>query len=219
MNLIDPRIAAYAEAHTEPEPPLLRALNRETHVRFDNPQMLAGPLQGAMLRWISHMIQPRRILEIGTYTGYSAICLAQGLRKNGRLDTIEINPALEETIRRYLDKAGCGGRVSLHIGAAAEIIPTLRGPFDIVYIDADKTLYAEYYDMVFDRVSEGGVIIADNVLWSGRVLASKPADRNTRAIMRYNKKIRRDKRVEAVLLPVRDGLLIARKKPVGMTPR
>jgi caffeoyl-CoA O-methyltransferase len=212
-QLLDAKLNAYAEAHTESESSVLRALNRETHAKHSAPQMLAGHLQGWVLRTLAHMIRPRRVLEIGTYTGYSAICFASGLRPGGRIDTIERNPKLAPTIRRYLSRAKVDRKVRLHFGNALEIIPTIRGTFDLVYIDADKENYARYYDLVFDHVHPGGFILADNVLWSGRVvLQAARQDAETRAIVRFNKKVLKDKRVESGILPIRDGLLIARKK-------
>ena len=156
------------------------------------------------------MVQPGLILEIGTYTGYSAICLAEGLRSDGTLITIDINEELEERVRKYFDDAGLSSRIQYRIGDASNIISTLKGPFDLVFIDADKENYSRYYDMVIDKVRDGGIILADNVLWSGKVLQTKQ-DKDTRAIVEFNKKIQQDTRVENVLLPIRDGILMIRK--------
>jgi predicted O-methyltransferase YrrM len=159
---------------------------------------------------ITKLARPKRILEIGTYTGYSAICLAEGLTDDGTLITIDINEELEDRVRKYFDDAGLASRIQYRIGDATKIVPTLEGPFDIVFIDADKENYSRYYDMVIDKVREGGIILADNVLWSGKVLQVKQ-DKDTRAIVEFNKKIHQDSRVENVLLPIRDGILMIRK--------
>jgi predicted O-methyltransferase YrrM len=213
MHLLSPDIEAYATAHCQPEPEVLARLNAETHREADMPQMLSGHLQGRVLSMISWMLRPQRVLEIGTFTGYSALCLAEGLAPGGRVDTVDINPAMEERIRRFIREAGAAQTVFFHLGNALELVPTLPGPFDLVFLDADKENYANYYDLVFDRVRPGGFIVADNVLWSGKVLEPGPAqDRETAALHAYNKKVAADDRVEQVLLPVRDGLMIARKK-------
>jgi caffeoyl-CoA O-methyltransferase len=163
-----------------------------------------------VLSALSWMIRPRRVLEIGTFTGYSALCLAEGLAEGGRVDTLDINPGLEETIRRAIREAGAEERVFFHLGPALDLLQGLEGPFDLVFLDADKENYAHYYDAVMDRVRPGGFIVADNVLWSGRVL-DEEKDSETEALDAYNRKIAADARVEQVLLPVRDGLMIARK--------
>jgi predicted O-methyltransferase YrrM len=213
MEFLDPRIEAFTLAHSQEEPGVLKELNRETHARVLVPRMLSGHLQGRVLSMLSRMIRPKRILEIGTYTGYSAICLSEGLQEGGHLHTIDVNEELENMIRRFFKKAGVENRVTLHIGDAMQVIPKLDEKFDLVFIDADKENYGRYYDLVFDRVRPGGYIIADNVLWSGKVLddASK-MDKDTRAILAYNEKVHADKRVDHVLFPIRDGLMIARKK-------
>jgi caffeoyl-CoA O-methyltransferase len=210
MEIIDPGINRYAEAHTTPEDVLLRKINRDTYANILMPRMLSGHLQGRLLSMISHMIKPRRILEIGTYTGYSAVCLAEGLAHGGRLITIDINEELEDHVRQYFQLAVPEGVIDYRIGNALEIIPSLNGPFDLVFIDADKENYARYYDLVFKHVPLGGIILADNVLWSGKVLDEKP-DKDTRAILAFNQKIHQDDRVENLLLPVRDGILMVRK--------
>ncbi|MBX2946297.1 MAG: class I SAM-dependent methyltransferase [Cyclobacteriaceae bacterium] len=210
MDFLNADLVRYAEQHTSSESELLKRINRETHAQVLMPRMLSGHLQGRLLAMVSSMLRPKRILEIGTYTGYSAICLAEGLAPQGILITIDINEELEDRVRQYFNEAGISRRVDYRIGNALEIIPQLQGPFDLVFIDADKENYARYYDLVFNLVPLGGYILADNVLWSGKVLDQKP-DKDTRAIMAFNLKVQQDKRVENLLLPVRDGIMIARK--------
>ena len=213
MDFLDEAIEEYARSYSQDESPVLQELNRETHARVLVPRMLSGHLQGRVLSMLSKMQQPARILEIGTYTGYSAICLSEGLREGGTLHTIDINEELENMVRRYFEKAGVTNKIKYHIGDAMKIIPSLNETFDLVFIDADKENYPNYYDLVFDKVRAGGVIIADNVLWSGKVLGDKAKmDKDTRAIREYSEKVHADKRVDQVLLPVRDGMMIARKK-------
>lgn len=212
MNFPDENISKYAEAHTSDETPALQSLNRETHAKVLLPQMLSGKLQGRVLSMLSRMIKPRRILEIGTYTGYSAICLSEGLSADGIIHTIDINEELNDMILKYFKEAGVDQKIKLHIGDAAQIIPSLKETFDLVFIDADKINYAKYYDLAFDKVRTGGFIIADNVLWSGKILGEPgKMDEDTLAIYNYSKKVAADPRVSQVLLPVRDGLLIAQK--------
>jgi caffeoyl-CoA O-methyltransferase len=210
MEIIDPALSRYAEAHTSPESLLLKRINLDTQAHVLMPRMLSGHLQGRVLSMISHMIKPKTILEIGTYTGYSAICLAEGLLQDGKLITIDRNEELEDRVRKYIAESGLEHKIDYRIGNALEILPTLQGPFDLVFIDADKENYARYYDLVFNLVPLGGYILADNVLWSGKVIDDRP-DKDTRAIQEFNRKIRDDKRVENVLLPVRDGMMIVRK--------
>jgi caffeoyl-CoA O-methyltransferase len=206
----------YAEGHSTAEYPFLASLNRETNLTQVYPRMLAGHMQGMLLRFISQMIQPRRILEIGTFTGYSAINLAMGLTTvpddEGILHTIDVDPELEATIRKYIAEAGQESKVILHIGEALKIIPTLDETWDLVYIDADKPNYLNYYKMVFDRVRPGGFILADNALWDGKVLEANPRSRDTQGIQEFNEFIQKDDRVENLLLPFRDGVMICRKK-------
>ena len=213
MEFIDEDLLHYAEQHTTPEPALLHRINRETHLSVLRPRMLSGHQQGRLLAMFSKMLQPRQILEIGTYTGYSALCLAEGLQPGGTLHTIDINEELEERVRGYFAEAGLADSIRYHIGNALDIIPTLEATFDLVFIDADKINYATYYDLVIDKVRPGGVIIADNVLWSGKVLEKyrRKLDEDTKAVMDFNRKVHEDARVENILLPVRDGLLVARK--------
>jgi caffeoyl-CoA O-methyltransferase len=210
MDFISSPIQKYAEDHTSPESDLLKTINRETHAKVLMPRMLSGHMQGRILSMFSNMIKPMTILEIGTYTGYSAICLAEGLKPGGKLITIDINEELESSVRRFFSSSGFGDVIDYRIGNALEIIPTLKGNFDLVFIDADKENYARYYDLVINHVPLGGYILADNVLWSGKVLDDKP-DKDTRAIKEFNRKIQEDTRVENVLLPVRDGIMVMRK--------
>jgi caffeoyl-CoA O-methyltransferase len=206
-------IEQYILEHSDPEDPLLAELNRETNLKVLRPRMLSGHLQGKILEMISKMIRPQKILEIGTYTGYSAICLAKGLQKNGILHTIEINDELEHYIRKYLQKAGLENIVKLHIGNAMKIIPNLDETFDLVFIDGDKRQYSEYYHTLFDYVKPGGFILADNVLWSGKVIElESPDDEYTKGIFAFNELITKDNRVEKVIIPLRDGLTLIRKK-------
>ena len=210
MDFIPKQLADYAEQHTSKETDSLHSLYRETHIKTIMPQMIAGHLQGAFLSMMSFMIQPKQILEVGTFTGYSAICLCSGLQENGMLHTIDINEELQSMQKQYFEKAGVSEKITPHIGNALDIIPTIDATFDIVFLDADKINYANYYDMVFDKVRKGGYIIADNVLWSGKVLEEQK-DKDTAALDAYNKKIQEDTRVQNILLPIRDGIMIARK--------
>jgi caffeoyl-CoA O-methyltransferase len=211
--LLSPNINNYVETYTTPEDTVLAKLNRETNLKVALPVMLSGHLQGAVLQALSYMLRPRRILEIGTYTGYSAICLAKGLTEDGHLHTIDINEELQEMCFRYICDSGLERKITQHIGEAEHIIPTLDEEFDLVFIDADKTNYGLYYDQVFDKVRKGGFILADNVLYDGEVvLPVEEQSKNAKAIHAYNEKLRNDDRIEHVLLPVRDGIMIARKK-------
>lgn len=212
MDFLPHDISTYAQAHTSPESVLLRRLNRNTHAHVMAPRMLSGHTQGRFLSMISWMIRPHRILEIGTYTGYSALCLAEGLAEDGLLITIDQNEELESFARAYWQQSPLNNRIDLRIGPAAEIIPTLRETFDLVFIDADKRNYALYFDLIIDSVRPGGFIVADNVLWSGKVVAPvKPSDQDTKAVQDFNRKVQDDSRVENVLLPVRDGMMLMRK--------
>lgn len=213
MEFISEELDKYVRAHSENEPGYLKELNRKTHLEVVHPRMLSGHFQGRVLSMLSHMIQPKRILEIGTYTGYSALCLAEGLSDDGLLITIDVNEELEEIVSSFIEKSGMENKVRNIVGDAMEIIPALDEEFDIVFIDADKKNYINYYNLVFDKVRKGGYIIADNVLWSGKILEGyEKTDKSTQIIMDYNKLIHEDDRVQEVLLPVRDGLMIARKK-------
>lgn len=213
MEFIDEALANYANAHSSEEPEILKKLNRETHLKMMQSRMLSGHLQGRLLSLLSHLMRPKCILEIGTYTGYSAICLAEGLAEGGVLHTIDNNPERDAFVNRFIDEANMTDKIHTYIGDARIMIPTIPGAFDIVFIDADKSGYAEYYDLIIDRVKRGGIIITDNVLWSGKVIEPvKANDEDTRLICAYNEKIAADSRVEVVLLPIRDGISIARKR-------
>jgi caffeoyl-CoA O-methyltransferase len=209
VEFIDQKLADYSSAHTTPESPLLRKINRDTHANVLKPRMLSGHLQGRLLSMISHMIKPASILEVGTYTGYSAICLAEGLKPGGKLITIDRNEELESKLRSYFKEADLEDTIDLRIGNALQIIPTLNTTFDLVFIDADKENNANYFDLVIDNVATGGYILADNVLWSGKVIDQ--TDKDTRAVIAFNDKVHNDPRVENVLLPVRDGIMMMRK--------
>jgi caffeoyl-CoA O-methyltransferase len=212
MEFIDPKLDAYVCEHTQNEPEILKELNRRTHLEVLSPRMLSGHFQGRVLSMLSHMIKPRRVLEIGTYTGYSALCFAEGLTEDGKVITIDVNEELEDLVREYITKSGNEKKIEYLIGDAAHFIPALNEAWDIVFIDADKKSYCNYFNLVIDKVKKGGYIIADNVLWSGKVLEEyESLDRETKIIMDYNEMIQNDPRVENVLLPIRDGLMIARK--------
>ncbi len=205
-------LATYAEQHTSPEDALLRELVRHTHLHVMHPRMLSGHLQGKLLEQISCMLRPQRILEIGTFTGYSALCLAKGLADNGILHTIERNDELQEISSSFFARSAFASRIQPHIGDALQIIPTLDEIFDLVYIDGDKREYCEYYHAVFDHLRPGGFILADNVLWDGKVVETPtPTDAQTQGIIEFNNLVQADCRVENVLLSLRDGLLIIRK--------
>ena len=210
MDVINPELQKYSEDHSSPENDLLKKINRDTHAGVMMPRMLSGHMQGRILAMISCMIKPAVILEIGTYTGYSALCLAEGLKSEGKLITIDINEELESRVRQYFKDSPFDTRIDYRIGNALEIISSLNLNFDLVFIDADKENYARYYDLIINHVPLGGIILADNVLWSGKVLDIK-ADKDTKAIKEFNRKVQEDARVENVLLPVRDGILMMRK--------
>jgi len=212
-GLLKPGIEKYALDHTTAEMPVLAKLSRATHLRTHQPQMLSGHLQGVFLQMLSHMIKPEAILEIGTFTGYSAICLAQGLKPGGMLHTIDCNPEMEDFTKPYFEEAGLTGKISMYTGNAIEIITQLEGPFDLVFIDADKENYCHYFEMVLPKVSAGGYILADNTLWYGRVvLPGAESDRESSGIIRFNNFVKEHPDVDTVLLPVRDGITIMRKK-------
>jgi len=212
MEFLPKNIDDYACSHTQNESQILSELNRETWAKVLIPRMLSGHLQGRALSMFSKMIRPKSILEIGTYTGYSAICLAEGLQNNGKLYTIDINEELESMSSSYFKKAGIADKVTQFVGNALEIIPTINDRFDLVFIDADKENYSNYFDIVIDKMLVGGFIIADNVLWSGKVVEKvSDNDSETKALINYNSKIHQSERVENLLLPVRDGLMICQK--------
>jgi predicted O-methyltransferase YrrM len=213
MDFLPPEITRYAEAHTSPEPPLLQRLNRETHAKLLRARMLSGHAQGRLLAMLSWMIRPKKVLEIGTYTGYSALCLAEGLAEGGQVVTIEEDEELEAIARRYFTESGLADRIDFRLGNALDVIPTLTGPFDLVFIDADKVNYGRYFDLALERLRPGGFLVADNVLWSGKVVNPTPGgDPDTPYLIDFNAAVQADSRVENVLLPVRDGLMVARKK-------
>lgn len=210
MNLLSEKLEQYIAEHSSTEEAILKKLTRETHLKVQMPQMLSGHVQGQLLMLLSAMVQPARILEIGTYTGYSAICLAKGLTPDGLLYSIDINDELTPMVNKYIAEAGLSSKVKTLVGDARQIIPTLNEQWEMVFIDADKVNYSLYYDLVFDKVKSGGYIIADNVLWSGKVVA-ETKDKDTLAIDAFNKKVAADARVKNVILSVRDGLNIAQK--------
>ena len=206
MEFIDKKLSQYAEQHTTPENELLKSLNRDTHANVLAPRMLSGHLQGRLLSLFSKMIQPKAILEIGTYTGYAALCLAEGLTKDGVLHTIDINEELETRIQKYFNQSAYADQIKLHIGNALDIIPKIQEQFDLVFIDADKENYSNYYDLLIDQLPSGGIIMADNVLWSGKVIDTNAldSDNDTRELDKFNAKLQSDPRVENILIPVRD---------------
>lgn len=213
MEFIDQKLDDYVCLHTTEENDLLKELNRQTHLKILQPRMLSGHFQGRFLSMISKMIQPTSILEIGTYTGYSALCLAEGLKSDGKLLTIDKNPELQDFVRNFLEKSAYSENIEFVIADAMKYIPTIKQSFDLVFIDADKGNYLNYYKLVIDMIPSGGYILADNVLWSGKVIDEKSVnDKDTRAIMEFNQYVMNDIRVENVLLPIRDGLLLMRKK-------
>ena len=211
MHFLPDAIDHYVVAHSQAEPELLKKLNRETHQKILQPRMLSGHYQGRVLSILAKLINPENILEIGTYTGYSALCLAEGMAKNGSLHTIDINEELHDFQRKYFDASPYGSQIHQHIGNALEIIPTIDTTFDLVFIDADKHNYPNYFNLIVDKMKPGGVILTDNVLWSGKIIEDvKPDDKDTKALIEYNKLINDDPRVETVILPIRDGLTISR---------
>ena len=211
MNNEQHLLDEYIEAHTTNADAVLAELYRETHLHVMNPRMASGPVQGQFLQFIIQMLQPKRVLEIGTFTGYSAICLAKNLPEGSRLTTIEANVEYEEIIRKYFDKAQVTNKIDLIFGDAKQMIPNLTDGFDLVFIDADKISYPTYYDLVIEKVNVGGFVLADNVIWEGKVLNTNTKERDTQAIITFNDKVQNDPRVENVLLPIRDGLMMVRK--------
>jgi caffeoyl-CoA O-methyltransferase len=212
-GLLKPGIEKYALDHSDAEMPVLAKLSRATHLRTHMPQMMSGHLQGVLLQMLSKMINPSSILEIGTFTGYSAICLAQGLKPDGRLYTLESNPEMNDFATPYFEEAGLNDKIIMITGNASESIQSLAGPFDLVFIDADKDNYINYFDLVFPKVTPGGFILADNTLWYGRVVdPGAGTDRETAGIVNFNRYISNYPGIENLLLPVRDGITIIRKK-------
>ena len=206
------KLEQYIEQHSSAEDPVLEDLYRQTHIRFVNPNMVSGHLQGKFLEMISLMVRPDNILEIGTFTGYSAICLSRGLKPDGKLITIEINDELNTFAHSFFSKAGVDSKITQLTGRAQDIIPGLNIMFDLVFIDGDKKEYVEYYKLIIDKVKPGGFIIADNVLWGEKVLEKETTDPQTRGIINFNEMVRRETAVEEVILPIRDGLMLIRKK-------
>ncbi len=211
MEFLPDDLQRYVEDHSEPESDLLQQINRETHLHVLKPRMLSGHLQGRVLSMLSHMIQPKNILEIGTYTGYAALCLAEGLRTDGKLITIDNNEELSVRTKQYFAQSDYSDQIEMMVGNAIDIIPTLQTSWDLVFIDADKENYSNYFDQVIDQVNNGGFIIADNVLWSGKVFDESKNDKATESIREFNQKVHTDSRVQDVLFPIRDGLMILRK--------
>lgn len=212
MYFLPEKLDNYVVSHSEQEPELLQQLTRETYQKVLQPIMLSGPYQGRVLSMISKLIKPKNILEIGTFTGYSTICLAEGLDSEGYLHTIDINEELHNFQRKYFDKSGYGSQIIQHTGNAIELIPKFDKPFDLIFIDADKPNYSNYFHLIIDKLNSGGIIISDNVLWHGKVIETlDPKDISTKAVLDYNTLLKNDKRIETVLLPIRDGLTISRK--------
>lgn len=212
MDFIPEDIQQYVEEHSDVESPLLSKINRETHARVMMPRMLSGHLQGRVLSMLTHMIKPKVILEVGTYTGYSALSMAEGLAENGKLITLDINEELEEQVQGYFNESEYSSQIDYRIGNAMELIPGIQEEIDLVFIDADKKNYINYYNLVIDKVRPGGFIIADNVLWSGKVVQTEKITKDTQVILDFNRSVQEDDRVENVLFPIRDGLMIVRKK-------
>jgi len=211
MHFIPEALDTYIVNHTEKEPELLQQLTRETYQKILQPRMLSGPYQGRILSMLSKLIRPKNILEIGTYTGYSALCLAEGMEEDGQLHTIDINEELEDFQRKYFNLSSYNNQIHQHIGNAIEIIPQLDMSFDLIFIDADKPNYVTYFQLIIDKMNHGGVILSDNVLWSGKVIEEiAEDDLSTKALIAYNKLLIDDHRIETVLLPIRDGLTISR---------
>ncbi|WP_271392652.1 O-methyltransferase [Aequorivita sinensis] len=213
MDFLPEKINDYIESHSQPEPELLQKLSRETWQKVLAPRMLSGHLQGRVLSMLSKLIQPKYILEIGTYTGYSALCLAEGMQEDGELHTIDINEELLDFQRKYFDESAFGNKIVQHLGNALEIIPEIDKTFDLVFIDADKSNYPNYLEIILPKLKKGSVILSDNVLWSGKVVEKvKKDDIDTQALLKYNQALNTHPRLETVLLPIRDGLTISRVK-------
>ena len=211
MHFISQELEDYIEQHSEKEPDLLAALNKETYQKILLPRMLSGHFQGRVLSMLSKLIRPVNILEIGTFTGYAALCLCEGMQENGQLHTIDIKEELETIQRKYFDKSPWGSQIFQHLGEAIDIIPTLEIKFDLVFIDADKENYLNYFEKIVPKMNKGGIILSDNVLWSGKVLEPlQKNDSSTKVLLQYNELLKNDPRVETVLLPIRDGLTVSR---------
>lgn len=213
MHFLPEPIDNYAVDHTQAEPDVLAQLTRETYQKILQPRMLSGHFQGRILSILSKIVNPTTILELGTYTGYSAICLAEGLKENGELHTLDINEELQSIQNKYFELSGFRSNIHQHLGEALELLPTLNKKFDLIFIDADKPNYPAYFNLIIDKLNPGGVLLTDNVLWSGKVVeALKKDDQSTRALLAYNKLVATDSRLETVMLPIRDGLSLSRKK-------
>lgn len=212
MYFLPEALDNYVVAHSEQEPELLQQLTRETYQKILQPIMLSGPYQGRVLSMISKLKSPKSILELGTFTGYATLCLAEGLAKDGVIHTIDINEELEDFQRKYFDKSGYGEQIIQHVGNALEIITKIDTRFDLVFIDADKPNYSNYFHQIIDKLNPGGIILSDNVLWHGKVIEKlDPKDKSTKAVLNYNKLLKNDPRIETVVLPIRDGLTVSRK--------
>lgn len=211
MHFISEELEDYIEKHSANEPELLQQLNKETYQKILQPRMLSGHFQGRVLSMLSKILNPKHILEIGTYTGYATLCLAEGLQDTGTIDTIDINEELEDIQQKYFNKSTFKNQIFQHVGNALDIIPTLNKKFDLVFIDADKENYINYWNLIMPMMNKGGIILSDNVLWSGKVLESiQPNDKSTPVLIEFNKIVNEDARVETVLLPIRDGLTVSR---------
>ena len=213
MHFLPENIDNYVVDHSQQEPTILKELSKETWQKVLNPRMLSGAFQGRILSMISKLIRPKNILEIGTYTGYSALCLAEGLSSEGKIFTLDKNEELETLQNKYFEKSGFRNQIEQFVGNAVEIIPTIDEKFDLVFIDADKSNYINYFHLIIDKMNSGGIILSDNVLWSGKVVEKlDPKDKDTKVLLAYNKLLNTDNRIETVLLPIRDGLTISRVK-------
>ncbi|WP_298762908.1 O-methyltransferase [uncultured Polaribacter sp.] len=211
MHFLPEKIDNYVVNHSQEEPQILKDLTRETWQKVLNPRMLSGAFQGRVLSILTKIINPKNILEIGTYTGYSTLCFAEGLPKNGKIITIDKNEELETLQNKYFEQSGYRKQITQFVGNAIEIIPTLQEKFDLVFIDADKSNYINYFNLIIDKMNPGGIILSDNVLWSGKIVAAlDPKDKDTKVLLAYNKLVNEDARVETVLLPIRDGLTVSR---------
>ncbi|WP_299004493.1 O-methyltransferase [uncultured Tenacibaculum sp.] len=211
MHFLPEKLDNYVVEHSQAEPKLLQELSRETWQKVLNPRMLSGAFQGRVLSMISKLVQPTTILEIGTYTGYSALCLAEGLSKDGMIHTIDKNEELEELQHKYFQKSEYKDQITQYVGNAIDIIPTIDAKFDLVFIDADKSNYVNYFHLIIEKMNKGGIILSDNVLWSGKVIEElDPKDIDTKVLLEYNRLLNEDSRLETVLLPIRDGLTISR---------
>lgn len=213
MYFLPEKLDDYVVAHSQEEPELLQALTRETYQKILQPIMLSGPYQGRVLSMLSKLIRPKSILELGTFTGYATLCLAEGLQQEGNMDTIDVNEELLDFQRKYFDKSGYGSQIQQHLGSAIDILPTLDKTYDLVFIDADKPNYSNYFHLIIDKLNPGGIILSDNVLWHGKVVEPlNDKDISTKAVLDFNTLLRNDDRIETVLLPIRDGLTISRRK-------